>query len=313
MRSADTPRSRPAPRDLSHIVSNQLTLNSTKDRTPFDLDAYLTRIEYTGPRTPTLDTLRAIHRRHPEAIPFENLNPFLGWPVRLDAQSLQEKMVDSGRGGYCFEHNLLLSHALRAMGFTVVGLAARVLYNMPEGAVTPRGHMLMRIPLDDISYLADVGFGGLTLTEPLRLEAGVAQTTSHEPFRLIAAGEEFVMQALVRGEWRVLYRFSLQEQLLPDYEVASWYLSNHPQSHFVTGLIAARVEADRRYALRNGELATHYRDGRTTRDTLTSVGAFREALGGPLRVTLPDTTQLDAALTRLSGAVVKGTAATSEG
>ena len=114
-----------------------LTLNSTKDRTPFDLDAYLTRIEDTGPRRPTLDTLRVIHRRHPEAIPFENLNPFLGWPVRLDAQSLQEKMVHSGRGGYCFEHNLLLSHALRAMGFTVVGLAARVLYNMPEGAVTP--------------------------------------------------------------------------------------------------------------------------------------------------------------------------------
>ena len=208
-------------------------MNSTKGRTPFNLDAYLTRIEYTGPRTPTLDTLRAIHRRHPEAIPFENLNPFLGWPVRLDVHSLQEKMVHSGRGGYCFEHNLLLSHALRAMGFTVVGLAARVLYNMPEGAVTPRGHMLMRIPLDDISYVADVGFGGLTLTEPLRLEAGVEQTTSHEPFRLIASGEEFVMQALVRGEWRTLYRFSLQGNITAPYRTRRGKLTLNRCSAFV--------------------------------------------------------------------------------
>jgi N-hydroxyarylamine O-acetyltransferase len=274
------------------------------NRTVFDLDAYLSRIEYTGDRAPTLDTLRAIHRRHPEAIPFENLNPFLGLPVRLDVGSLQDKIVVGGRGGYCFEQNLLLAHALRALGFTVQGLAARVLYNVPEGVVTPRGHMVLRIALEGTSYVADVGFGVLTLTAPLRLEPGLEQTTPHEAFRLMSAGDEFVMQAQIRGEWKALYRFGLQEQLLPDYEVVNWYLSNHPQSHFVTGLIAARPAADRRYALRNTELATHYQDGRTTRETLTSPAALRQALSGPLRIRLPDAPQLDAALQRLTSSNV---------
>jgi N-hydroxyarylamine O-acetyltransferase len=167
--------------------------------TVFDLAAYLHRIGYIGATSPTLDTLGAIHRHHTRAIPFENLNPFLGWPVRLDIGSLQEKIVGSGRGGYCFEQNLLLTHALRAMGFSVVGLAARVLYNVPAGVVPARSHMLLRIALDGRAYVADVGFGGLTLTDPLRLEPGVEQTTSHEQFRLIAEGDEFVMQALVGG------------------------------------------------------------------------------------------------------------------
>lgn len=277
-----------------------MTSDLARERSPFDLDAYLARIGYRGSLTPTLDTLRAIHMHHMKAIPFENLNPFLGWPVRLDVESLQGKMVHGGRGGYCFEQNLLLTHALRALGFTVVGLAARVLYNVPEGAVTARGHMLLRIPLDGTSYVADVGFGGLTLTEPLRLEPGLEQTTSHEPFRLMAARDEFVMQAQIHDDWKALYRFSLQEQLLPDYEVTNWYLSNHPQSHFVTGLIAARVETDRRYALRNTELATHHRDGRTERRRLSSPRALRDALSGPLGLTLPDAPELDDALLRLT-------------
>src|SRR5262245_12466747 len=113
-----------------------------------DIDAYFQRIGYSGERTPTLDTLRAIHVRHPEAIPFENLNPWLGWPVRLDAPSLEQKLVRDGRGGYCYEHNLLLIHVLKAMGFQVMGLAARVLWNAPEGTVTARTHMLLLVDLN---------------------------------------------------------------------------------------------------------------------------------------------------------------------
>ncbi len=74
-----------------------------------DLDAYLDRIKYGGPRTPTLETLQRIHALHPAAIPFENLNPLLGWPVALDVETLQAKLVSAGRGGWCFEHNTLCS------------------------------------------------------------------------------------------------------------------------------------------------------------------------------------------------------------
>src|SRR5579863_5799708 len=88
----------------------------------FDLDAYLARIGYSGPRTPTLDTLESVHALHPAAIPFENLNPLLGWPVALDADSLHTKMIACNRGGWCFEHNTLFRHALEALGFRVTGL-----------------------------------------------------------------------------------------------------------------------------------------------------------------------------------------------
>src|SRR5215831_16064297 len=91
-----------------------------------DLDAYFKRIGYEGARKPTLDTLTAIQLRHTETLAFENLNPLMGWPVRLDAESLQQKLVRDGRGGYCFEQNLLLKHAFDAPGFRVTGLAARV-------------------------------------------------------------------------------------------------------------------------------------------------------------------------------------------
>ncbi len=265
-----------------------------------DLDAYFRRIGYRGPRTPTLATLRGIHLLHPQAIPFENLDPFLGRPVLLDAESLERKLVRDGRGGYCFEQNLLLKHALEGLGFDVTGLAARVLWNAPEGAVTARGHMLLRVDLDGESYVADVGFGGLTLTAPLHLETGVEQATPHERFRLVVAGDAFVMQASVRGEWKALYRFDLQEQLLPDYEVTSWYLSNHPRSHFVTGLIAARAGADRRWALRGTELAVHHLDGCTERRVLADAGELRATLEGPFGLTLPDEPGLDAALERLA-------------
>src|SRR5215813_4134219 len=98
-----------------------------------DLDAYFGLIGYSGSRAPTLETLRGIHLRHALTIPFENLDPFLRRPVRLDLASLQNKLLRDRRGGYCFEHNVLFKAALDALGFQVTGLAARVLWNLPEG------------------------------------------------------------------------------------------------------------------------------------------------------------------------------------
>jgi N-hydroxyarylamine O-acetyltransferase len=266
----------------------------------FDLDAYCERIRYAGDRAPTVDTLSAIHLRHAEAIPFENLNPFLGWPVPLDVKSLQQKMVRDGRGGYCFEQNLLFSHALSVLGFRVTGLAARVLWNAPEDAIVRRSHMLLRVDLADGSYLADVGFGGQTLTGPLRLEPDTEQATPHEPFRLMMAGAEYVMQAKIGGAWKALYRFDLREELLPDYEVFNWYLSNHPDSLFVTTLIAARTAPGRRYALRNNEFSVHDLRGTSERRVLTTAAQMRETLEGAFQLRLPEAPALDAALQRLT-------------
>lgn len=268
----------------------------------FDPDAYFERIGYTGERAPTLTTLAAIHARHAETIPFENLDSLMRRPVLLGLESLQQKMVHNGRGGYCYEHNLLLKHVLAALGFDVTGLAARVLLDVdgPADAITPRTHMLLRVDLDGETHVADVGFGGMTLTGPLKLELDSEQATPHEPYRLIKADEDFVMQVRIHDDWKSLYGFDLQKQSVPDYEVRNWYVSTHPDSLFVTGLIVARAARDRRYALRNNELRVHHLNGRGERRVLTSAAEMREALARDFRLTLPDAPELDAALRRLT-------------
>jgi N-hydroxyarylamine O-acetyltransferase len=268
--------------------------------TVLDLEAYFHRIGYAGPGAATLETLRAVHLRHTESIAFENLNPLLRWPVRLDLPSLEQKIVREGRGGYCFEQNLLFGHALQALGFRVIGLGARVLWNMPEDVITPRSHMLLRVDVDGTRYVADAGFGVLTLTGPLRLEPDIEQMTPHEPFRLVRMGDEFLMQADMLGEWKSLYRFSLQEQFLPDYEVANWYLSTHPDSYFMTGLMAARPDPDCRYALRNNEFKVHALNGTTERRIIMNPAELRKTLEEPFRVKVPNAPEVDALLERLA-------------
>jgi N-hydroxyarylamine O-acetyltransferase len=265
----------------------------------FDLNGYFERIGFGGSCVPSLETLCAIHRRHAETIPFENLDPFLRRPVLLDAASIQRKLVFSGRGGYCFEQNLLLSGALKAIGFAVTGLAARVLWNATGNAVRPRSHMLLLVQLEGTPYLADVGFGGQTLTGPLRLEADIEQATPHEPFCLRRSGEAFELYTRIGEDWKPLYRFDLQEQFLADYEVSSWYLSNHPESPFVTQLIAARPDRGCRYALHNTEFAIHHVGGKTEQRTLVTVAELHATLRDIFRIALPATPETEAALSRL--------------
>ncbi len=262
----------------------------------FDLDAYLERIEYRGPHTATLDTLEALHALHPAAIPFENLNPLLGWPVALDIDSLQKKMIAGGRGGWCFEHNTLFRRALEALGFSVTSLGARVLWNAPPGSpVGPRSHMLLLVHLAGRDYLADVGFGGNVLTSPLRLEPHVAQSTRHEPHRLLPLENGFVLEASLNGEWVRFYRFTLEPQFPADYEVSNWYLCHHPSSFFLQTLLGARVKPEGRYALRNNALAIHRKDG-TEKRTLANSAALRNCLESDFGLRLPDSPELDAKL-----------------
>jgi len=265
-----------------------------------DLDAYFRRIGFTGGAGPDRATLDAIHRLHPQAIAFENLDPLLGVPVRLDAAALESKLVRSGRGGYCYEHNLLLMHVLRALGFHVRGLGARVLWGAAEGEITARAHMLLGVDLDGRRHIADVGFGGTTPTAPLCLDTDGEQRTAHEPFRLVAAGGEFVLQAGIGQSWRSLYRFDLQEQFQADYEMVNWYQCTNPNSYFTTNLMAARPVVGARYALRNSEFSVHHLDGRSERRVLRTAAELRDTLTGTFGLALGSVAGLDALMGRLT-------------
>jgi len=266
-----------------------------------NIDQYFERIGYEGPQEATLEVLRDLHFLHPKSIPFENLNPFLGIPVLLDTESLQQKLIVDGRGGYCFEQNLLFKEVLQSLGFGVKGLAARILWNQPEGEITSRGHMLLLVEAEGRQQIADVGFGGLGPTGPLLLETGKVQETPHENYKLIQIKDDYILQSDVKNDWKPLYRFNLDEHYRQDYEITNWYLSNHPESHFVTGLIAARPEVDpnRRYALHGKELSIHTIGKETEKHTLQTVAELKDVLKNDFRINMPDVPGLDDKLEEL--------------
>jgi N-hydroxyarylamine O-acetyltransferase len=264
-----------------------------------DLDSYLARIDYTGRLEPTLDTLRALHARHPRAIPFENLDTLLGRAVPLDLASLQRKLVQQRRGGYCFEQNTLFKSVLEAVGMRTTALAARVLWDRPDGATRARTHMVLLVELGPSVYLADVGFGGLTPTGPLELRADREQDTPHETFRVVRLAREFAVEARVREEWRRLYVFDLQEQRPSDIEVLNHYVVSHADSPMLGRLIVARTEPDRRFGLGNALLKTHHKSGASEERRIGSVSELRAVLRTTFRIDAPEGDESDAALERV--------------
>jgi N-hydroxyarylamine O-acetyltransferase len=268
----------------------------------FDLDAYLARIGHTCARRADRDTLAAVLYAHALAIPFENLDPWRGQQVALDLGSLQRKLVEqSGRGGFCYEQNLLLGAALRALGYAVTDLAARVSWGVAPEVVRPRTHMLMLVELDAQRFIVDAGFGGRTLSAPLSLDERAPQAAPHGRVRVVQdEGGLFRVDADVAGEWRSLYSFDLQPQRLADYEMTSWYLCAHPASLFRQVLVAVRPQADGRWTLRDRVLNFHAADGRVDTLLLRSVDDLRDALASKLRIDIAAIGGLDAKLAELA-------------
>ncbi|MDP9650063.1 arylamine N-acetyltransferase family protein [Paraburkholderia caledonica] len=233
-----------------------------------NLDNYFERIGYTGPRAPTLEVLKAIHRLHPRAIPFENLNPLTRRAVKLDLESVERKLVDDRRGGYCFEQNALLANVLIELGFQVTPLLGRVLWGREPDAVPPRTHMVLRIDLDNEAWIADVGFGSVTLTSPVRLTPGLAQRTDLGIFRLADASHDALyLEVQARDQtWSRVYRFDLHPVEWIDYETSNWYTSTSPEAIFANNLIVCRVLDDTRLALLNDQLNERVADGSIVRE-----------------------------------------------
>lgn len=252
-----------------------------------DLDAYFARIGHDGPREPTLAVLRAIHQKHPDAIPFENIDVLLGRPVSLDPAAIDAKLIGAGRGGYCYEHNGLLKRVLTALGFEVQGLVARVWWMKPADApMRARSHMVLgvRIPGEAETWLADVGFGGCVLTAPLRLFSDAPQATPNGAFRLETVAPEMGGERLVladlSGHWSPTYQVALGPQADVDYEQANYYTYAHPSSHFTWSLTAGRTTPTARYAMKNNRL--------THRDVTGALVEQRDLSVDELEATLRD-------------------------
>ncbi|MHC0433572.1 arylamine N-acetyltransferase family protein [Streptomyces sp. O3] len=234
-----------------------------------DLDAYLARVGYDGPREPTAQTLQRLHRAHMTAFCFENIDIALGRRVAIDIDSIQHKLLRTGRGGYCYETNLLFAAALDRLGFPVTRLLSRI----REGSTRHRfrSHTSTLVRAGGTVWLADPGYGYAGLIEPIPLTLGPPLTVGGWTWRLTVADDHWILQELRGDDWFDLYGFRPEPQYEVDYQAAHYVSSTRPSSPFVGHLVAQRGQEKIRHRLRDTQLTTDHADGRTERRTLCGV------------------------------------------
>jgi N-hydroxyarylamine O-acetyltransferase len=213
-----------------------------------DLDAYLRRIAYTGPTEPGAAALEGVYRAHLAAIRFENLGVFIDGGVRVDLESVQEKLVVRGRGGYCYEHAQLLGAALERLGFGVERLLARV--GPDGGPARPRTHLTLRVRADQQVWLADPGFGSsppapLSLRRyrsgsPLEVDGWIYEVTPDTEH----GAEVWKLREYQAGEWVTLHRWEDSVVQPADVLLANYYTSTHPDSWFTWQPVIVRRDPD---------------------------------------------------------------------
>jgi N-hydroxyarylamine O-acetyltransferase len=217
-----------------------------------DHTAYLRRLGIDMP-LPTLDTLRALQRAHLEQVPFENASVLRGEPIVLESLHLVAKVVERGRGGFCFELNGAFAWLLGVLGFEVALLPGR--FWSGDGLGPPNEHLALRVTLDDAPWLVDVG-AGYSFLEPLRLVAGPEQDDPTGRFRLAPAVDEpgalDVEWLHGDGAWRPHYRFEDRPVSLGVFEEVCEHLRTSPESPFTLGWICARALAGGGWATLDG-------------------------------------------------------------
>jgi len=221
-----------------------------------DIQAYLDRIGYRGPLTPTAETLRALQVAHLQTVPFENLSIHAHQPIVLDDESLFDKVIKRRRGGFCYELNGPFAALLRALGFQVAMLSAAVA--RADGTFGPDfDHMALLVVTQEERWLADVGFGD-SFRDPLRLDERGEQTEGTKAFRI---DEDNGYLLLLRrdspeGPWQPQYRFTFQPYEYPDYAEMCRFHQTSPESHFTRQTLCSLATPEGRATLSGTKLIT---------------------------------------------------------
>ncbi len=231
---------------------------------------YLERIGAPMPGEPTIEVLRDLHLRHLRTVPFENLSIHLGEPIVLDEAALVDKIIDRRRGGFCYELNGLFAGLLRALGFRVSLLSARV--HTPDGEFThPFDHLALRVDLAE-RYLVDVGFGTHS-SYPLRPDWPEAQADPGGDFLVVDAPDGDV-DVLKDGEPQ--YRMESRPRELADFGPTCWWQQTSPESHFTKSVACSRLTPEGRLTLAGDRLITTVA-GERTESTISGDDALLDA------------------------------------
>lgn len=252
-----------------------------------DLERYLWRLGAERPSAPDAEGLARLHEAHLLAVPFENLSIIWGEPIVLDEEAIFRKVVDARRGGGCLELNALFAWALRALGFEVELLSARV--RREQGDFGPDfDHLCLRVRAGGEAWLADVGFGD-SFRRPLRLAAAGVHAEGHRAYALRPAGEELeLVRREAQGPWEPQYRFSQAPHRLAEFAGMSAYHQSAPDGPFTNRRLCSMATADGRVTLTDRSLVRTTAEGGRIETPIPDESAWVQALRTHFGIQPPD-------------------------
>ena len=258
-------------------------------RKRLNLDAYLARIGLAAAPAADAAGLETLQRAHRLAIAFENLDIPLGRGIKLDPQSVFDKLVTHRRGGYCFEQNQLFLRALEALGFQARPLLARVWLGLQASDTPPRTHTLNLVTLVDEAgggreWIADAGFGG-SYTPPMPLSDGAEVATADGAAHRLRADDDhgwmLERRGAADGDWTPQYSFTTDPVWAMDLVMANHYTATAYQTRFTSFVVASIATEEGFASLLDRRLS---QDGGA--DEIADAGAWREALAGTFGIHL---------------------------
>jgi N-hydroxyarylamine O-acetyltransferase len=256
-----------------------------------DLDAYLNRIQWGSDVRPSYDTLAGLLRAHMLHIPFENLDVLLGRGIRIDLDSIQNKLVRARRGGYCFEHSTLLAAVLEQLGFQPIRQLARVTVLRPRTEMA-RTHMFLTVPLKEGTFVVDAGFGALAPRVPVPLKEGVPATIDSETHWMVRDANRWSLRAQVGDKPPVdAWVSTLEEEGPADFEMGNHFTATYPASPFRNQILLRALTKDGRVSVLNRNV-TIVRAGTSHKIELADRTALRTLLADHFGFDLPEVEQL---------------------
>ena len=255
-----------------------------------DLDAYLDRVRWTGGLRRAFDTLAGLLLAHMASIPFENFDVLLGRPVRLDLAHLQEKLVRSRRGGYCFEQTTLFAAVLEKLGFAPLLHSARVILFSPL-TVAARSHMFLTVETESTRYVIDPGFGLLAPRLPIPLVDRADAPVDGEMQWMVRDGDYWVLRARRGDEIVNAWASTLEGDNPMDFEVANHFQATHPSSAFTSRVMLRALTSDGYVSAMNRDVTIRGKDGKRSVQ-LADRRALRELVVQYFGFDLPEIEQL---------------------
>jgi N-hydroxyarylamine O-acetyltransferase len=251
------------------------------------VSAYLDRIG-AARQAPSAGSLRDLHLRHLQTVPFENLDIHLDRKISLTVPDLYAKIVDHRRGGFCYELNGLFAAMLRSLGYDVTMYACRAQGASALGPLFDHLALSVAAPESSDRWLADVGFGRHSVY-PLRLGVDGDQ---HDPNGVFVLEQHECGDIAVLLNGAVQYVLETRPRVLADFDPTCWWQQTWPGSHFRAGPVCSRLTGSGGMVTLSDHMLISTEGGQRIETTLASdadvLAAYRVHFGITLeRVPVP--------------------------